>query len=456
MKPIYCIEEYEYFNPSGPSHAATNDKIHFLVLLSCREGTVQLNYSMSELIKTYKEHEPRLHQYLQNLLADIEEFYNSPTLLIRALEREEFDISRLLYAFLDHEDMEHLANWAKKHGKNQRRRTVQEIQKAYTSDEALLDYGAFLSLRVRLTRQVYEALKELALGYLPTFNLLETKLVRSFNKCMNNYAMMMVDMAVSKWEKLDIQEYHEREPDDDSQLSTLAGSRQFYLNYRKNSPVEGCDDSPIFCVEIMDFLEEWESRGWNRVEVWYKLTCAEGEMYDEIDFEYLIQEALLYFPDIHADAMKAFHASNSPRPRHPAMLHGIQRMGHDLTPVLASYVASSVNFLPRLKEEMRLRRRSPDSNQFSYEEKRKWEDELRNPVYTEEFRIVNFLRDGLVTEGMAVILRALPEFHIRVPKSYLHYMEDWLFSTYIDPTNDLHHELEMAFELKRGYKRKYD
>ncbi|MBK9017944.1 MAG: hypothetical protein IPM82_30050 [Saprospiraceae bacterium] len=68
----------------------------------------------------------------------------------------------------------------------------------------------------------------------------------------------------------------------------------------------------------------------------------------------------------------------------------------------------------------------------------------------EEFRIVNFLRDGLVSEGMAVILRALPEFLIRVPKSYLHYMEDWLFNTYIDPLNDLNDELKMAFELRRG------
>ncbi|MBK9017943.1 MAG: hypothetical protein IPM82_30045 [Saprospiraceae bacterium] len=120
--------------------------------------------------------------------------------------------------------------------------------------------------------------------------------------------------------------------------------RQFYLNYRKDHPVKGCEDSPIFCVEMMDILEEWESRGWNRVRVWYKLTCAEGEMYDEIDFEYLIQEALLYFPDIYDDAMKSFHASSSPRPRHPAMLHGLQRMGHDLTPVLASYLASREKF----------------------------------------------------------------------------------------------------------------
>ncbi|MBK9017941.1 MAG: hypothetical protein IPM82_30035 [Saprospiraceae bacterium] len=96
MKPpiIYCIEEYEYYNPYGTSHAATNDQIHFLVLLYCREGTVQLDYSVSELMKVYKKHEPRLYRYLQNLLADIEEFYSSPTLLIRELEREGFDFFR--------------------------------------------------------------------------------------------------------------------------------------------------------------------------------------------------------------------------------------------------------------------------------------------------------------------------------------------------------------------------
>ncbi|MBK9017942.1 MAG: hypothetical protein IPM82_30040 [Saprospiraceae bacterium] len=57
-----------------------------------------------------------------------------------------------------------------------------------TSDDYAMQYGEFLSLRMRLTRKVYEALKELALDYLPTFNLLETNLVRSFNTCMNNYA----------------------------------------------------------------------------------------------------------------------------------------------------------------------------------------------------------------------------------------------------------------------------
>ncbi len=452
MKPvIYCIEEYEYFNPYG-SHAVNQDQIYFLIQLSCREGTVQLDYTVSELMKTYKKHEPRLYGYLQNLLADIEEFHQSPTLLIRALEREGFDFSRLLYAFFDNEDMEHLANWIIKNGKNQRRRTAQEIQKSYTADDAMLQWGEFFSLRMRLSRKVYEALKEIALDYLPTFNLLETKLVRSFNKCMHNYAIVMVDMAVSKWEKLDIQAYHEREKENDSHLSTLEGRRQFYLKYRKDRPVKGCEESPIFCVEMVEIMEEWEARGWNRVRFWYKLTCAEGEWYHDIDFNDLMVEALLYFPDIYADAMKYYKASSSPRPRHPAMLHGLQRKGHDLLPVLSSYLAKRVNFLPDLREEMRLKSIFSDYKN-PYEENKEWEEKIRDPIYVEEFRIVNFLRDALVTEGMAFILRELPEFHIRAPKSFLYYMEDWLFNTFIDPLNNLNEELKMAFELRRGYKR---
>ncbi len=455
MKPIYCIEEYEYFNPYG-SHAADHDHIYFLIIFSCREGTVQFRYHLSEMVDACKKHEPRLYRYLQNLLADIEEFYNSDTRLIRALEQDGFDISRLLYVLFDNADLEHIANWIKKHGKNQERRTVYEIQSSMTKDEDMLDFGEQLATRKKVARKVYKAIKELALDYLPTFNLLETELMRSFNTCLNNYAVVMVDMAVSKLEQLEQMGIEaEYDEDDENNLTTLAGRRRFYLDYRKKSPVKGCEESPIFCVEIVEFVEEWESRGCNRVSVWYKLTCAEGEWYNDINFECLIQEAMLYFPDIYADAMECYRASSSPRPRHPAMLRGLRRMGHDLTPVLASYLANERDFLPNLREEMRMKSIFPDY-QNDYVERRKSEEEELDPVGVEEFRLINFLRDDLVSECIAGILGALPEFQIRAPQSFLDYMEHWAYHVYIDPINDLNKELERAFELRRGINERID
>ena len=55
MKPIiYCIEKVEYFNPNG-IHAAKLDSIWFLVMLSCREGTVQLDYRLTDLVNACKK-----------------------------------------------------------------------------------------------------------------------------------------------------------------------------------------------------------------------------------------------------------------------------------------------------------------------------------------------------------------------------------------------------------------
>lgn len=466
MKPIYCIEEYEYFNPYG-NHPGCFDSIRFLVLLSCREGTVQLEYNLRTMVEACKKHEPSLYLYLQNLLANIEEFYQSDTRLIRGLEQDGFDMSRLLHVLLDHEDMAHIANWTKQHGANQQRRTAVEIQKSYAGkeededeDEAdedsdfLLDFGEYLEMKTEVTRKVYAAMKAVALGHLPTLNLMETKLVHRFNTCLNSYAMMMVEMATSKWEELqeleDVEDEYDEEDEDDP--STLAGRRQSYLEFRQENPVN-CEGTPVFCVEILDFVEEWE-RGWNTVTVWYKLSCAEGYMFDEIGFGSLIEEAMLYFPDIYTDAMSYYKASNSPRPRHPAMLRGLQRKGYDLTPVLASYLANQRDFMPLLREVMRLRRLDPDREDlFTYESERKSWSGLKDPVRVQEHQLVSLLHDSLVTEGMAVILRELPGFRACVPESFLDYMEDWAYNEYIDPINDLHDELEAAFELRRGYKR---
>lgn len=455
MKPIYCIEEYEYFNPYG-SYTTDHDSINFLVIFSCREGTAQLDYRLWEMVDACKKHEPRLYQYLQNLLADMEEFYNSETRLIQALEQDGFDISRLLHVLFDNADLEHIANWIKKHGKDQERRTVYEIQRSMTEDEELLDLGEQLATRKEVARKVYKAIKELALDYLPTFNLLETDMMRSFNTCMNNYALVLVDMAVSKLEQLEQlgigEEYDE---EDESDPTTLAGRRKFFLDYRKNNPVKGCEESPIFCVEIVEIVEEWESRGCNKASVWFKLTCAEGEWYYDIDFEDLIQEAMLYFPDIYADAIEYYMASSSPRPRHPAMLRGLRRNGHDLTPVLASHLANVYDFLPNLREEMRMKSIFPDYKN-AYVERRILEVEELDPVGVEEFRLINFLRDDLVSECMAVILRELPSLRIRAPKSFLYYMEHWAYNVYVDPINDLNKELERALELRRGINERMD
>lgn len=440
----------------------------FLMVLSFREGTMQIQYNLSDFVEACKKHEPRLYGYLQNLLANIEEFYQSSTRLMRELEKDGFDVSRLLYVFLDNADLVHFANWTKQYGKNQVRRTVEEIQKSYAGinddddddnddddddDEGFLyDFGEYLEKKMDVTRKVYAAMKEVALGYLPTFNLMETKLVHSFNDRLNSYALMMVDTAASKWEELSELHYAGDEYDEENEEdpSTLAGRRQFHFDYRRDHPVAGCEETPVFCVEILDFEEEWK-RGWNTVKVWYKLSCAEGYIFDEIDFRYLIEEAMLYFPDIYADAMKYYKASNSPRPRDPAMLRGLQRKGYDLMPVLASYLANQRNFMYSLRELMRLRRLHPEGeNLFTYESKREFWAGISDPVKTEEQQLVSLLHDSLVTEGMAVILRELPEFHACVPESFLDYMEDWAYHDYIDPINDLSDELEAAFELRRG------
>lgn len=464
MKPIYCIEEYEYFNPYG-NHPGCFDSINFLILLSCREGTAQHEYHLKEMVEACKKYEPSLHRYLENLLVNMEEFHHSDTRLIRALEQDGFDISRLLHVLLDHEDMEHIANWTKQHGKQQQRWTAEEIRASYAGQEEdeeneedgnfLHDFGEYLEKKKEVTRKAYAAMKAVALGYLPTLNLLDTKLVHRFNARLDSYAMMMVATAAEKWEELMELRYAEAEYDEENEddPSTLAGRRQFYLNYRQNHPVKGCEDTPVFCVEILDFEEQWE-RGWNSVKVWYKLSCAEGYMFKEIDFGSLIEEAMLYFPDIYADAMRYYKASNSPRPRHPAMLRGLQHKGYDLTPVLASHLATQRNFMPHLRELMRLRGLDPERKDlFSYESEREFWSGLSDPVQAEEQRLVSLLRDGLVTECMAVILREWPEFRACVPESFLDYWEDWAYKNNIDPINDLHVELEAAFELRRGYKR---
>lgn len=475
MKPvIYCIEEFEYFNPYARTGSSRED-IKFLFTISCREGTCQMDHYLSEMVEACKKHEPTLHHYLQNIWADMEEFYGSETLLMRGLEQDEFDVSRLLYIFMDNYDLEYLAEWIKKNGKNQPRMTADEIQKSWAemNDVALFEMGEFLNLVPKISRKLYDAMKELALEFLPTLNLMETAFVRNLNKQLHNYSSMMVGAAVSRWENMDKANYFGKldDEDDDEEYDnkayfhpykddykgfySLEGQRQFYLKYRGDHPVEGCKSTPVFCVEILDLEEQWESRGRNHVRVWYKLTCAEGECCRHMDFENLMVEAMLNFPEIYDDAMLFYVRSNSLRPRHPAMVRGLKRLGHDLTPVLASYLASRQDFMPFLREMTRLNRlRNRVVN--DYEVDREFERSISDPVYVEEFRIVNLLRDGLVNLGISIIKRELPELLVRADVSFWDYLGLLMHRSSIDPTNDLHHELESAFELRRGYKREYD
>lgn len=451
MKPvIYCIEAFEYFNPYG-HQSGFLDQTWFLVLFSCREGTVQLQQHLDELVEACERHDPGMYLYLQRLRADLEEFHDSDTQLVRELERDGFDFSRLLQVYYDNADLERIAQWIGLHGKNQERRTKEDIQRFMRDEDFLSVLGEWLSKKREVTQRVYEAMKGVVLGYLPTVNLLEAEQLRHLNARLNGYAMAMADWALSKWEKMDLEEdwKEDEEEDDDEEPTSLEGQRRFWLEYRRKNPVAGCEQNPIFCVEIVKFVEEWELRGWNHVNVCYKLTCAEGEWYSDIDLEYLLREALLYFPDIHAAAMKCCEASSSPRPKHPAILHGLQRKGYDLTPVLASYLASNCHFIPYLREEMRLRRLQPDFDDF-FAGDQPWEEEAWGPQQVKEFQTVNLLRDDLVTVGIKTILRELPEFHIRVPQSFLDYMEHWSHDELIDPINDFGEELDRAFELKRA------
>lgn len=464
MKPIiYCIEAFEYFNPYG-EYSEKHDRIEFLVTFSCREGTAQLEESLSHLVGACKKHEPALYHYIQNLLANMEEFFGSDSRLIEELERDGFDFSRLLQVYYDNYDLEHLANWIKTHGIKKPRTTVSEIQKLYAEireDDSVFD--EYFALTKRINKKVYKEMKGVLFGYLPTFKLLETKQLRKVQSSLKYYALAMVESMMNEWGKIeewedDYEDYYEDDFDDDfddeevNDLYSVKAQRRFQHNFRKNYPEKGCEDNPIFCVEIVEMVDLWETMGRNYTKIWYKLTCAEGEWYGEVDLENLLDEALLHFPAIYQAAREHYDASNSPRPRHPAILYGLKQTGHDLTPVLASYISTQRNFLPDLREDNRLKNRFPDFEN-SYVRRRQWDEEEKDPIYAEEAQLVSLLHDDLVNIGIKVILRELPKLQSRVHKTFLRYMGISTYELVIDPINDFHDELETALALRREHKK---
>jgi|GEM_PF-3780987 len=333
----YVLHEFHYRHEDSELIGARRHCI-FDLRFTMDGKAMRHEASFDALLDAAERHAPKVYDYINGLMEEIDATYLDYTELVDALAEEGFDFELLVRTYLDQMSADsfykvdapppELLEAATKVGEEIKEMGFDELRKGML---LLQKAGEYLELDKRLLKKAKGLMNKSFLR----LNEFDKKKRGEFYDLVNHYTWQMATKIVGlRWMGM-----VEDEAELDKWEACFVGMEPEGMKARILEGRSGYREvyPHAFSLELVGMEDWWEVVGDNKVMLYAHVVSEEGDAYLDVHFKDLKDEAYLYDPALYERILVLEGSLDGIMPKEAEVVRALLSEGWDLIPLLHSY-----------------------------------------------------------------------------------------------------------------------